>query len=448
VQLDSRTFFNDNPLSYGNDSFVLRRARPIIEGTVFRDFDFQFVPDFGGSSVQIFDANLNYRLSPELQLRAGKFKGPAGFENLQSDATLPFNERSLVSDLVPARSIGVQLAGDIADGAVSYAAGVFNGSGDGRNPGTADFSDVLTRVKATKPDILVAASIRLQDLVTITRQMREVDLNVGMFSAVPYGLLPDYYKQLGKEAEFVYSGSFWETGLPYPGNREFVAAYEKEFNRAPAVQSAGVGVIAVTFVALMGAGVAEASGLMAALIRLLVAASPRRILAFALILVGVLSSIATDAGYLILVPLGAAAFASVGRHPLAGMAACFAGVGAIFGVNPIPGPIDAQITAITNEALAAVGGQTPLTILANYWFSIVSSIVIALVAYFITERVVEPRPAVGRVPDPASGAVRRPARRDLARYPHGAVALGRAPAPVAVEILRAIDARRDVPRAR
>jgi len=105
--------------------------------------------------------------------------------------------------------------------------------------GTTDFSDLLNKVKATKPDVLVAASIRLQDLVTITRQMRGVGLNVAMFSAVPYGLLPDYYKQLGKEAEFVYSGSFWETGLAYPGNRDFVAAYEKEFNRAPAVQSAG-----------------------------------------------------------------------------------------------------------------------------------------------------------------------------------------------------------------
>jgi aminobenzoyl-glutamate transport protein len=153
---------------------------------------------------------------------------------------------------------------------------------------------------------------------------------------------------------------------------------------------AGFGVIAVTFVALMGAGVAEASGLMAALIRLLVGASPRRLLAFVLIFVGVLSSIATDAGYLILVPLGAAAFASVGRHPLAGMAACFAGVGAIFGVNPIPGPIDAQITEITNEALGAAG-VAPLTILANYWFSIVSSILLAIVAALITERVIEPR---------------------------------------------------------
>jgi aminobenzoyl-glutamate transport protein len=153
---------------------------------------------------------------------------------------------------------------------------------------------------------------------------------------------------------------------------------------------AGFGVVAVTFIALMGAGVAEASGLMAALIRLLVRASPRRILAFVLIFVGVLSSIATDAGYLILVPLGAAAFLSVGRHPLAGMAACFAGVGAIFGVNIIPGPIDAQITAITNEALGATGNP-PLGILANYWFMIASSILLAFTAYIVTERIVEPR---------------------------------------------------------
>jgi aminobenzoyl-glutamate transport protein len=154
---------------------------------------------------------------------------------------------------------------------------------------------------------------------------------------------------------------------------------------------AGFGVVAVTFVALMGAGVAEAGGLMGALIRLLVGASPRRLLAFILIFVGVLSSVASDAGYLILVPLGAAAFASVGRHPLAGMAACFAGVGAIFTVNPILTPIDAMLTEITNEAIGTVAGATPLTIVANYWFSIASSVVLALVAAIVTERIVEPR---------------------------------------------------------
>jgi len=104
--------------------------------------------------------------------------------------------------------------------------------------GTTDFSGLLSRVKATNPDVLVAASVRLPDLVAITRQIKEADLNVSMLSSVPYGLLPDYYKQLGKDAEFVYSGSFWEATLPYPGNQEFVAAYEKEYNRTPAVQSA------------------------------------------------------------------------------------------------------------------------------------------------------------------------------------------------------------------
>lgn len=141
VQLDSRVFLSDNRLSEGNDSFVLRRVRPILEGTLYRDFDYQFVPDFGGSSVQIFDANINYRFRQELQLKAGKFKGPVGFENLQSDATLPFNERSFVASLVPSRSVGVQLGGDALDGALSYAGGIYNLGGDGRNPSTSDFGD-------------------------------------------------------------------------------------------------------------------------------------------------------------------------------------------------------------------------------------------------------------------------------------------------------------------
>jgi aminobenzoyl-glutamate transport protein len=152
----------------------------------------------------------------------------------------------------------------------------------------------------------------------------------------------------------------------------------------------GFSVVGVTFVALMGAGVAEAAGLMDSLIRKLVAVSPKRLLAFILILVGVLSSVASDAGYLILIPLGAAAFMSVGRHPLAGLAACFAGVAAIFGVNLLLGPVDAMITEITNEALALVGGE-PITIVSNLWFAIVSSIVLAITAAIITERIVEPR---------------------------------------------------------
>ena len=141
VQLDSRSFFDDNPLLLGNDGFTLRRVRPILEGTVLRDFSFQFTPDFAGTSPQIFDAWLNYKYRPELQLRAGKFKGPVGFENLQSDAMLPFNERSMVSALVPVRAVGVQLGGEAFDARVSYAAGVFNAGGDSRNPGSSNVGD-------------------------------------------------------------------------------------------------------------------------------------------------------------------------------------------------------------------------------------------------------------------------------------------------------------------
>ena len=140
LQVDNRSFFRDGGI-VGNDSFLLRRARPIFQGTVYRDFDFLFVPDFGGSTVQIFDAYLNYRYQPWLQLRAGKFKTPVGLEQLQSDAVTSFNERSLATALTPNRDIGFQLWGDIADGRLSYAIGIFNGVADGRNSSNADFED-------------------------------------------------------------------------------------------------------------------------------------------------------------------------------------------------------------------------------------------------------------------------------------------------------------------
>jgi branched-chain amino acid transport system substrate-binding protein len=104
-------------------------------------------------------------------------------------------------------------------------------------PGTTDFSAMLNKVKATKPDVLVAGAPP-SDAIAITRQMRELDVNVKMSGATPGGSLPDYYKGLENTAEFVYAGSQWEPGLPYPGNREFVAAYQQEFTRAPSFYSA------------------------------------------------------------------------------------------------------------------------------------------------------------------------------------------------------------------
>ena len=153
---------------------------------------------------------------------------------------------------------------------------------------------------------------------------------------------------------------------------------------------AGFSVVAVVFIAMMGAGVAEEAGLMAALIRQLVAVSPRWLLSFIILFVGVLSSVATAAGYLILIPLGAAAFLSVKRHPLAGVAAAYGGVSAIFAVNILVTPLDAMLTEITNEAAALAGGA-PLTLVSNFYFQIVSSFVLSVVAALVTDRIIEPR---------------------------------------------------------
>jgi len=153
---------------------------------------------------------------------------------------------------------------------------------------------------------------------------------------------------------------------------------------------AGFSVVAVVFVAMIGVGVAEEAGLMAALIRKLVKVAPAKLLTFIIVFVGGLSSVATDAGYLILIPLAAAAFLSVGRHPLAGLAAAYAGVSAGFAVNVLLTPLDGLLTEVTNEAIAIADPSVSIDLTANLWFAIASTffvaIVITLVADTITRR--------------------------------------------------------------
>jgi branched-chain amino acid transport system substrate-binding protein len=103
--------------------------------------------------------------------------------------------------------------------------------------GTTDFSAMLNQVKAANPEVLVVGAPPAE-AIAFTRQMRELDVNVKLYGATPGGAFPDYYKTLGNMAEFVYSGSYWEPGLPYPGNQEFVAAYQQAFTRAPSFLAA------------------------------------------------------------------------------------------------------------------------------------------------------------------------------------------------------------------
>jgi phosphate-selective porin OprO and OprP len=139
MQLDSRTFVqNAQP---GADGFILRRVHPIISGTVFHDFDYQFMAEFGGNSPSIFDAYMNYHPWPELQLQAGRFKMPVGLEWLQSAQYLSFNERSLATDLVPLRDLGAELHGDLFGERAGYWAGIFNSDTDGANAANADLDN-------------------------------------------------------------------------------------------------------------------------------------------------------------------------------------------------------------------------------------------------------------------------------------------------------------------
>jgi aminobenzoyl-glutamate transport protein len=149
--------------------------------------------------------------------------------------------------------------------------------------------------------------------------------------------------------------------------------------------------VGVIIVAMVGVGVAEESGLVKALIRKLVIVAPPSALTYILVFVGVLSSLAADAGYLVLIPLAAAAFISVGRHPLAGLAAGFAAVASVFLVNVFIVPVDGILTGITNDAIHIVDPNKTISLTANLWFSAASVLVMGFIVALITDRIVEPR---------------------------------------------------------
>lgn len=156
--------------------------------------------------------------------------------------------------------------------------------------------------------------------------------------------------------------------------------------------------VGVIIVAMLGVGVAEASGLIKALIRKLVQVAPARALTYILVFVGILSSIAADAGYLVLIPLGAAAFLSIGRNPLVGLAASFAAVASVFSVNIIIKPLDGILTGITNDAIHLLNPNESVSLTANFWFSVVSVVLMTVVCGLITDKIMEPRLGPYRAP--------------------------------------------------
>jgi aminobenzoyl-glutamate transport protein len=151
------------------------------------------------------------------------------------------------------------------------------------------------------------------------------------------------------------------------------------------------GPVGIIMVAMIGVGLAEQAGLIQALIRKIVLVAPPKAITAIIVTLGVLSSIASDAGYLVLIPLGAAAFHSVGRHPLAGLAAGFAGVAAAFGVNFLVKPIDGILAEMTNDAAQIVDAGKSIELTANFYFGMASSLWLIVVCTFVTDWLVEPR---------------------------------------------------------
>lgn len=149
--------------------------------------------------------------------------------------------------------------------------------------------------------------------------------------------------------------------------------------------------LGTVLVALLGVGVAEGTGLIGACLTKLVTSTPKRLITLVVVFAGVMSSIASDAGYVVLIPLGAVIFLSFGRHPLAGIAAAFAGVSGGFSANLMFGPTDALLSGITTEAAKLSSTPVVVGITDNWYFIAASVFVITILGTIVTEKIVEPR---------------------------------------------------------
>jgi aminobenzoyl-glutamate transport protein len=153
----------------------------------------------------------------------------------------------------------------------------------------------------------------------------------------------------------------------------------------------GFAPLGVVLVAMLGVGVAERSGFINVAIKLMLNVTPKMLLTPVLILVAIVSHTAVDAGYVLVIPLGGVIFYAAGRHPLAGIAAAFAGVSGGFSANFVPSAIDPLLAGFTQSAAQIIDPAIQLNQLNNYFFTAASSIVVVIVGWYLTDRVIEPR---------------------------------------------------------
>lgn len=153
----------------------------------------------------------------------------------------------------------------------------------------------------------------------------------------------------------------------------------------------GFAPLGTVLVSLLGIGIAEGSGLIGAALRLIVLKSPPRLLTGVIVFAGVISNTASEVGYVLLVPLAAIIFLAAGRHPLAGLAAAFAGVSGGYSANLLLGTIDPLLAGLSQEAAQIIDSNYQVNPACNYYFMAVSTFLVTLLGAWVTERLVEPR---------------------------------------------------------
>ncbi len=153
----------------------------------------------------------------------------------------------------------------------------------------------------------------------------------------------------------------------------------------------GFAPLGTVLVAMLGVGIAEASGMISAALRGLVIGAPKKLVTFTVVLAGVLSNTAAELGYVVLIPLAAMIFHALGRHPLAGLAAAFAGVSGGYSANLLLGTVDPLLSGITQEAAKLIDPNYVVGPEANWYFMFISTFLVAGLGYFVTEKIVEPQ---------------------------------------------------------
>lgn len=193
-------------------------------------------------------------------------------------------------------------------------------------------------------------------------------------------------------------GSYWNISVKHPSSGETIQVtnllsedglrwiYTNIFKNF--VEFPPLGIV---LTAMIGIGIAEGTGLLSVLIKALVLVAPKKLITATIIFAGVMSHTASEAGYIVLIPLSAMVFLALGRHPLAGLAAAFSGVSGGFGANFIIGSIDPVLAGLSQSAAQIIDPNIHLNPAINFYFMFASGILIVIVGTWITEKIVEPR---------------------------------------------------------